>query len=75
MDRRMRGHIQMVEKLRAHPVLGSLICGIIPANEAVAYAHQSHVSVYAYDPGSPASQAYAQLVKRLVRQIVVKEGA
>ena len=75
MDRRMRGHMQMVEKLRAHPVLGNLICGIIPANEAVAYAHQSHVSVYAYDPGSPASQAYAQLVKRLVRQIVVKEGA
>jgi len=73
MDRRMRGHINMIEKLRAHPLLGKLICGIIPANEAVAYAHQEHLSVYQYDPSCAASQAYAQLVKRLVRNIFAQE--
>ncbi|MBZ0306658.1 MAG: ParA family protein, partial [Anaerolineae bacterium] len=72
MDRRMKGHVDMVKKLRAHPVLGKLICGIIPANEAVAYAHQAHRSIYAYDPTSQASQAYAQLVKWLVRKMLVK---
>lgn len=59
MDRRMKGHVEMVERLGNHPLLGDLILGIIPANEAVAYAHQQHMSVYQYDPACVASQAYA----------------
>src|SRR5258708_39799902 len=39
MDVRIKGHVQIVENLKAHPVLGKLLCGVIPANEAVAYAH------------------------------------
>src|SRR5512147_2286586 len=67
LDMRVRGHKHLLEELQAHSVLGKLICGVIPANEAVSYAHQNHQSIFAYDPLAPASQAYAQLVGQLVR--------
>jgi cellulose biosynthesis protein BcsQ len=54
--------------------LGNLLCGVIPANEAVSYAHHNHQSIFAYDPQAPASKAYAQLVGQLVRQMA-KGGA
>ncbi len=47
-----------------------LFCGVIPANEAVSYAHNQHQSVFTYDPKASASKAYAQLVSRLVRRVV-----
>ncbi len=75
MDRRMRGHIEMVESLKAHSILGKLLCGIIPSNEAVAYAHQTHQSVFEYAPHSAASKAYAQLARFLVKQMFVAERA
>ena len=30
MDRRVRGHSQLLEELQAHNALGSLVCGVIP---------------------------------------------
>jgi chromosome partitioning protein len=75
MDRRMKGHIELVESLQAHPVLGKLLCSIIPANEAVAYAHQTHQSIFAYAPRSSASYAYAQLARLFVKQIAIPERA
>jgi len=74
MDVRIKGHVQMVENLKAHPVLGKLLCGVIPANEAVAYAHGQHLSVFEYDPHCAASQGYAQLVGTLVKQMFVQGG-
>ncbi|KAB2903007.1 MAG: ParA family protein [Anaerolineae bacterium] len=74
LDKRVRGHLDTIEKLKSHPYFGKLLCGIIPANEAVAYAHTAHLSVYQYDPNSIASAAYAMLVKRLVRLLVAQEG-
>lgn len=74
LDMRVRGHKNLLEELKAHPVLGKLICGVIPANEAVSYAHHNHQSIFAYDPQCPASKAYAQLVGQFVRQMV-KAGA
>jgi chromosome partitioning protein len=74
LDMRVRGHKQLLEELKAHPVLGKLICGVIPANEAVSYAHHNHQSIFAYDPQCPASKAYAQLVGQFVRQMA-KAGA
>lgn len=71
-DKRVKGHQEMVDSLRQHPSLGKLVCGVIPANEAVAYAHRSHLSVYAYDPTSPASQAYAQMVGTLLKHLLTK---
>jgi chromosome partitioning protein len=68
LDMRVRGHKHLLEELKTHPVLGQLVCGVIPANEAVSYAHHSHQSIFAYDPQAPASKAYAQLVAQLVRQ-------
>jgi chromosome partitioning protein len=75
LDMRIRGHRQLLDELKGHPVLGKLVCGVIPANEAVSYAHHSHQSLFAYDPHALASQAYAKLVGKLVRQMVSREGA
>ena len=74
MDTRIRGHNHLLEELKAHPVLGKLLIGVIPANEAVSYAHSNHQSIFAYDPQAKASKAYAQLVGTLVRRMT-QEGA
>ena len=74
MDTRVRGHNQQINELKAHPTLGKLLCGVIPANEAVSYAHNTHQSVFTYDPKAPASRAYAQLVGSMVRHMA-KGGA
>ncbi len=67
MDSRVRGHNHLLSELQAHPTLGKLLLGVIPANEAVSYAHRQHQSIFAYDPGAPASKAYAQVIGMLVR--------
>jgi chromosome partitioning protein len=69
LDSRVRGHQQQLAELKAHPVLGRLLCGVIPANEAVSYAHNAHQSIFNYDPKASASQAYAHLVGGIVRRI------
>lgn len=74
LDKRMKGHVEMVESLKAHPVLGRLLCGVIPANEAVAYAHHAHKSVFEYNPDSPASQAYAMLAAQLIKKTLAIRG-
>jgi chromosome partitioning protein len=74
MNPRIRGHNHLLEELKAHSVLGKLLVGVIPANEAVSYAHQNHQSVFHYDPKAPASLAYAQFVGRLVQRLA-KGGA
>lgn len=67
----MRGHHNMLNELKAHPMLGKLLLGIIPMNEAVSYAHRYHKSIYMQDPKAPASKAYAKLVGRLTKQMGV----
>jgi chromosome partitioning protein len=74
MDTRIRGHNHLLDELKAHSVLGKLLIGVIPANEAVSYAHHNHQSIFNYDPKAPASKAYAQLVGTLVRHMA-KGGA
>jgi len=69
MDKRVKGHNHLLDELKSHTVLGRLLCGVIPANEAVSYAHRNHLSVFNYDPQAPASKAYAHLVGSLVRRI------
>jgi len=69
MDSRIKGHNQLLEELKSHSVLGQLVCGVIPQNEAVSYSHHHHMSVFNYDPKAAASNAHAQLVSNLVRQI------
>ena len=69
MDKRVRGHNHLLDELKGHSVLGKLLIGVIPANEAVSYAHHNHLSVFNYDPKAPASRAYAQLVGTLVRRM------
>ncbi len=66
MDRRVRGHQHLLNELQTHRVLGKLLLGVIPANEAVSYAHHHHQSLFTYDPKAPASKAYARLVATLV---------
>jgi chromosome partitioning protein len=73
LDTRVKGHQQMLDSLKTHPTLGKLLCGVIPANEAVAYAHSQHLSVFEYDPHCPASRAYAQLVGLLIKQMFAQE--
>lgn len=68
MDKRVKGHHHLLKEIQDHPMLGKLLLGIIPMNEAVSYAHSNHRSIFAYDPQAAASQAYAQLIGRLVRQ-------
>jgi chromosome partitioning protein len=74
MNTRVRGHNHLLDELKGHSVLGKLLLGVVPANEAVSYAHQSHLSVFSYDPKAPASKAYAQFVGKLVQRIA-KGGA
>jgi chromosome partitioning protein len=69
MDSRVRGHQRLLEELKAHSVLGKLLIGVIPANEAVSYAHHQHQSIFSYDPKAPASKAYARLVGTLVQRL------
>ena len=70
MDVRIKGHTQLLSDLKEHPVLGKLICGVIPANEAVSYVHHNHQSVFDYDSKAPASKAYAELVVHLIRRMM-----
>jgi chromosome partitioning protein len=74
MDTRVRGHNLLLEELKTHSILSKLLIGIVPANEAVSYAHHNHQSIFSYDPKAPASQAYAQLVGKFARQMA-KGGA
>lgn len=74
MNSRIRGHNHLLDELKAHSVLGKLLLGVIPANEAVSYAHHNHLSVFNYDPNASASKAYAQVVGALVRYMT-KGGA
>jgi chromosome partitioning protein len=69
MDKRVKGHHHLLNELKSHPMLGKLLIGVIPMNEAVSYAHRSHKSIFAYDPQASASKAYIQIVARLVRQM------
>jgi chromosome partitioning protein len=72
-DGRVKGHLQTVEKIKAHPVLGPLVTGMIPTNEAIAYSHHYHQSIFEYDPHCSASRAYALFVAQLIKPIL-KEG-
>jgi cellulose biosynthesis protein BcsQ len=74
MDGRIRGHNHLFDELKTHSVLGKLLIGVIPANEAVSYAHHNHLSIYSYNPKAPASRAYAKVVGVLVRRMA-KETA
>ncbi len=69
MDTRVRGHRHLLDELKNHNILGKMLCGVIPANEAVSYAHRDHQNVFNYDPKAPASKAYAQLVGTLMRRL------
>ncbi len=69
MDSRIRGHNELLNDLKAHSALSKLLLGVIPANEAVSYAHHQHQSVFVYSPKSAASRAYAQVVGALVRYL------
>jgi chromosome partitioning protein len=69
MDKRVKGHRYLLDELKASKQLGRLLCGVIPMNEAVSYAHHHHQSIYAYDPKATASDAYARLVSRLARRV------
>ena len=75
LDRRVKGHRQLLAEIEGHAVLGKLLCGVIPANEAVSYSHHNHQSIYDYDPQAPASRAYAQLVGTLIQSMYAKRGA
>ena len=74
IDSRIKGHNQLLEELKSHSVFGQLVCGVIPQNEAVSYSHHHHMSVFNYDPKAAASNAYAQLVSNLVRQIARRKA-
>ncbi|MBK9121550.1 MAG: ParA family protein [Chloroflexi bacterium] len=67
MNLRVRGHRYLLDELKAHNVLGPLLLGVVPVNEAVSYAHQCHQSIFTYDPNAPASKAYMSVVVRLVQ--------
>ncbi len=69
MDKRVRGHRYLLDELKGHSVLGKLLIGVIPANEAVSYAHHNHLSVFDYDAKASASKAYARLVGTLVERM------
>ena len=75
MDGRIRGHNQLLEELHSSSLLSGLLCGVIPQNEALSYAHHNHLSVFHYDPKAPASRAYLELVRNLLQGGSKRKGA
>ena len=75
MDRRVRGHHKLLDELSVHPMLGKLLCGVIPMNEAVSYAHRYHRSIFVQNPKAPASKAYGQVAGRIVKYMCASGGA
>jgi chromosome partitioning protein len=75
LDKRVKGHRQLLGEIKNHAVLGKLLCGVIPANEAISYSHHNHQSIFDYDPQASASRAYAQLVNTLIQSMYQKRGA
>jgi chromosome partitioning protein len=69
MDTRVRGHRYLLDQLKQHDILGRLFCGVIPANEAVSYAHSEHQSIFTYDPQASAGVAYLKLVGTLLHRV------
>ncbi|NUQ05484.1 MAG: ParA family protein, partial [Anaerolineae bacterium] len=69
MDIRVRGHNQLLGELKAHTVLGGLLRGVVPQNEAVSYSHHHHLSIFHYEPKATAAKAYGHIVDGLVRQL------
>ncbi|MBL8163800.1 MAG: ParA family protein [Anaerolineae bacterium] len=69
MDTRVKGHNYLLDELKQHPSLSKLLCGVIPANEAVSYAHRNHQSIFNYDPQAPAGIAYLKLVGTLIQRL------
>jgi chromosome partitioning protein len=74
MDARVRGQHHLLNEIKGHSVLGKLLVGVVPVNEAVSYAHSSHLSVLHYAPKAPASIAYAEFIGKMVQRIG-KSGA
>ncbi|MEQ8673836.1 MAG: ParA family protein [Aggregatilineales bacterium] len=74
MDTRIRGHNQLLEELKAHSILGPLLCGVIPQNEAVSYSHHHHMSIFHYDPQASASGAYGEVVANLLRHLAQRKA-
>ena len=70
MNYRVRGHNHLLNEIKAHDVLGKLLVGVVPANEAVSYSHQNHQSIFDYDPKAPASRAYMNVVARLTHTVL-----
>ncbi|KXK52762.1 MAG: sporulation initiation inhibitor protein soj [Chloroflexi bacterium OLB13] len=70
MNTRVRGHKYLLDELKAHSVLGPLLLGVVPVNEAISYAHQCHQSIFTYDPNAPASKAYMAVIAKLVHSLV-----
>jgi chromosome partitioning protein len=69
MDKRIKGHTDALQMLQESADLGPLLYGIVPANEAVSYAHAQHTSVLAYDPHASASKAYLKIAVQLIRDL------
>jgi chromosome partitioning protein len=69
MDRRIKGHLDALQSLKEHEALGKLVYGVIPANEAVSYAHAQHTSVLNYDLRASASEAYLKIAIQLVKEM------
>ncbi|MEQ8673439.1 MAG: ParA family protein [Aggregatilineales bacterium] len=74
MDTRIRGHNQLLEELKSHSILGPLLCGVIPQNEAVSYSHHHHMSIFHYDPQASASGAYGEVVANLLRHLAQRKA-
>jgi len=72
MDKRIRGHQNAVNTLQSHETLSKLVCGIIPANEDISYAHANHMSVMEYNPKASASLAYAKVAATLLKRVIAQ---
>jgi chromosome partitioning protein len=70
MDNRIAGHKEKLEMFASDPNFGSLILGVIPVNEAVSYAHENHMSIFAYDANSAAAMAYIETTKNLIKRVI-----
>mgnify|MGYP001800712454 CR=1 FL=1 len=68
MDNRVRGHKDLLDDLKRNNILSKLLLGVVPQNEAVSYAHHTHMSVLDYAAHAAASAAYFKVVAKLIQR-------
>jgi len=72
MDKRIKGHQQALQTLKDSSY-GSMLMGVVPANEDITYSHFANRSVIEFNPRAAASRAYIDISLRLAQKMFAQK--